>query len=139
MSWSCFKVQKIRRGLWEPCEGGGRKQELFYTLPDGREVSFKDLSVGAMFHTSDMPPYDDGSAYHAARPSIIVLLPGRVLWHMNDKGSEGCLWQIDGEIPNVTASPSINYVGIYHGWVQNGVVSDDVEGRKFDEMGWPIK
>jgi hypothetical protein len=44
----------------------------------------------------------------------------------NDHG-----WTITGEAPNVTASPSINFQGGYHGWLQNGVLSDDVEGRRF--------
>ena len=34
-------------------------------------------------------------------------------------------WTCTGEPPNVTVHPSINYGGLYHGWLQNGVLSDD--------------
>lgn len=40
-------------------------------------------------------------------------------------------WTITGELPNITISPSINQVGKYHGWLQNGLLSDDIEGRKY--------
>ena len=40
-------------------------------------------------------------------------------------------WTVSGHLPNLTLSPSVNLVGIYHGWIQNGVISDDCEGRKF--------
>jgi len=40
-------------------------------------------------------------------------------------------WTVTGEAPNITVNPSINIVGFYHGWLQNGVLSDDVEGRTF--------
>lgn len=31
-----------------------------------------------------------------------------------------------GQKPNITVHPSINCVGIYHGWLQHGVLSDDL-------------
>jgi hypothetical protein len=37
--------------------------------------------------------------------------------------------------PNVTLSPSVNIVGSYHGWIQNGIISEDCEGRKFPHPG----
>jgi hypothetical protein len=39
-------------------------------------------------------------------------------------------WTRTGEPPNVTANPSINWVGFYHGWLKNGVLTDDCEARK---------
>ena len=45
-------------------------------------------------------------------------------------------WTVTGEPPNITVSPSINsspgYPDGYHGFLQNGVISDDLEGRKYD-------
>lgn len=41
------------------------------------------------------------------------------------------VWTVTGEWPNITVTPSINSVGRYHGWIQNGVITDDCEGRKF--------
>jgi hypothetical protein len=136
MSWPCFLVKSIRQGEWEETpSGGGKIRRLFYTLPDGREVKFNELPVGAMWHSSQQP---EGTYYHHDEPSICVVLPGRVIWQMNGPGTNGFRWSVSGEMPNVTASPSINFNGIYHGFVQNGVVTDDVEGRRFDAMGFAV-
>ncbi len=135
MSWKCFNVTAIRRGEWEATESGGRIQELFYTLPDGREVAFKDLPVGAMFHTDMIPPLDDGYQLYKNDPSLCVVIPGKSIWNMHHKGTDGGHWKIVGDAPNITATPSINFAGLYHGWVRDGVVTDDCDGRKFDEGG----
>jgi hypothetical protein len=36
-----------------------------------------------------------------------------------------------GEQLRITLSPSVNIVGSYHGWIRDGVISPDVEGRAF--------
>lgn len=41
-------------------------------------------------------------------------------------------WTVNGVPPLLTISPSINMVDRYHGWLQNGVLSDDVDGRKYE-------
>ncbi len=46
--------------------------------------------------------------------------------HISEHG-----WTVSGELPNITVNPSINCIGIYHGWIRNGEISDDCEGRKF--------
>lgn len=43
-------------------------------------------------------------------------------------------WAVTGEPPAITVSPSINCVGRWHGWLQNGVLSDDVEGRTYQPI-----
>jgi hypothetical protein len=131
MPWTCFKVKSMRMTDWQPSETGGQSRWMLYTLPDGREVEFKDLPPGAMWHSSEQPV----DSFYAKCNSIMVVLPGKTIWPMNEVTREGARWEVSGEIPNVTSSPSINYVGIYHGWVQNGVVTDDCEGRKFDALG----
>lgn len=40
-------------------------------------------------------------------------------------------WTVSGEAPNLTVTPSINAAGEYHGFITNGVIGDDLEGRKF--------
>lgn len=48
-------------------------------------------------------------------------------------GSHG--WTVTGEPPNITVSPSINsnpgYPDGYHGFLQNGTITDDLEGRTY--------
>lgn len=38
----------------------------------------------------------------------------------------------NGETPNITLSPSINCVGSYHGYIRNGEITDDCDGRRYD-------
>lgn len=43
---------------------------------------------------------------------------------MNNDGSKGNPWTRTGEIPKVTASPSIHFPGKYHGFLRNGALVD---------------
>lgn len=65
--------------------------------------------------------------------AIFVTLPATGDWCVDafasDKSTGG--WTVTGELPTITVTPSINAVGRYHGWVQNGVLTDDCEGRTF--------
>jgi hypothetical protein len=90
---------------------------------DGQLIPCSTLPVGAMWFQGEL---------------LYVRLPGINDWCIDRPGTNGCRWTRTGEPPNVTVSPSINYVGSYHGWVQNGYVSDDVDGRKFNDDGKPI-
>lgn len=73
------------------------------------------------------------------RPPIFVQLPPGWPWCVDegfyhpvgDPPRGG--WTVTGkpEDGTLTVSPSINAVGTYHGWIQHGQVSDDVEGRHF--------
>jgi hypothetical protein len=73
------------------------------------------------------------------RPPIIVQLPGGKFGFgfCIDEGARNNGvwsthgWTVTGELPKITVSPSINCIGIYHGFIHNGVLTDDCEGRKF--------
>lgn len=74
--------------------------------------------------------------WHGKRPPLVVRLPNRNFFCIDmlpAKGASG--WDVSGEAPNITVAPSIyNAPGeprAYHGWLQNGVLSDDCEGRTF--------
>lgn len=84
--------------------------------------------------------YDRLSSSYLALPEprrrpIAIMLPGDNIWFpdviaSNDQpGAKG--WAISGTLPNLTVTPSINFVGRYHGYVTGGVVTDDCEGRTF--------
>lgn len=68
------------------------------------------------------------------RPPIVVVLPSGQWWCIDQRafdgqnGWHGEGWSLTGEIPNITASPSINTHG-YHGFLQNGVLTDDLGGH----------
>lgn len=104
--------------------------------------------VGAMWYTHSMPTTPDefpGLApeywrdHFPARRPIVVMMPSKNAYgeivgfpftvdskQRDEHGYKDCGWTVTGDIPNVTVSPSINAVGIYHGWLQNGVISDGI-------------
>ena len=66
------------------------------------------------------------------RPPLQVVLPGQNWFDIDSRaGGTDHGWTVTGEPPNLTVSPSINSIGSYHGWLRGGVLSDDVEGRRF--------
>lgn len=71
------------------------------------------------------------------REPLVVRLPGPVdlcVDHRaDDAGGHG--WVVTGDPETLTVSPSINAIGIYHGFIRNGVITDDVEGRTYDASG----
>jgi len=77
------------------------------------------------------------------RPPLLVWLPGRTLFCVDSKcwNSGGYYggWQVTGDAPCITVSPSIDIGGSYHGFLQNGVIGDDVAGLKFDDSGHIIR
>lgn len=64
-----------------------------------------------------------------------VRLPGLHAFWSKRIASDGKPWDVNGEPPNVTVSPSINLLGVWHGWIRNGVITDDCEGRRYDADG----
>lgn len=70
---------------------------------------------------------------YANRPPLCVQIPGVPsdwTFYVDSKSSDGVSgWAVTGEPPNITVSPSIHAFGVYHGWLQNGVLSDDIDGR----------
>lgn len=47
-------------------------------------------------------------------------------------GYYGNGWVITGEFPKITMRPSVNLTGDYHGWVCDGVIGSDCDGKKFE-------
>jgi hypothetical protein len=140
MPWQCQMYEKIEMRAYSDEHGSGHY--AVFRGPDGGEYTFKTLPFGAMFfdpdcHWADACKRPDGRC-------LVVKVPGRdgagnvrgFLWpidHPSSGGGPG--WTRTGEPPNVTASPSINYaMGAlgYHGWLQDGVLTDDCEGRTYD-------
>lgn len=75
--------------------------------------------------------------WRSLRAPLKVMLPNGMRFCVDSKPTGGGSgWDVTGKPPNITVHPSINYNGFsrqhgYHGWLQNGVLSDDVDGRKF--------
>ncbi|HET8627443.1 MAG TPA: hypothetical protein VFL91_08485 [Thermomicrobiales bacterium] len=111
--------------------------QLFYNAlyrdpRDGREYALRDAPAGAMVEMSwlaDVWHGADGRCYG-------VILPDRREWVIDgparDGSARGPGWIRTGEPPALTARPSI-LTPQYHGWLTDGVLSDDLEGRRYQE------
>lgn len=70
---------------------------------------------------------------------LVVILPNGGRFYIiraATKGDGTGVWEISGEPPNLTVTPSIDsYHGPHrrwHGYLKNGILSDDIAGRKYD-------
>jgi hypothetical protein len=112
-----------------------------------------DMRPGDMYFAPwqiDDPHYADAlskryfSEHAANRAPLVVILPdgtpfcvdtrafGRI--NPNAEGAEqfgyyGDGWAVTGEPPRITVSPSVNIVGSYHGFIRDGEITDDIDGR----------
>ena len=102
---------------------------------------------GAMW---EIPTYGPGGEYRdfamthmlsaeyrrdrADRNPVCVRLPDGTPWNVDQaasaSGPGGPGWTVTGEMPSLTARPSVD-TGTYHGWLTDGVLSDDLEGRTY--------
>ncbi len=65
------------------------------------------------------------------RAPLFVCLPNGNHWCVDQRESGGTNgWTVTGVPPCITARPSILSVD-YHGWLTDGVLSDDLEGRTY--------
>jgi hypothetical protein len=75
--------------------------------------------------------------HRGKRPPLMVCLPNRVVFCVDrvaddpETNATRDGWTVTGEPPNITVSPSIDHPGGYHGWIRDGVITDDCEGRRF--------
>jgi hypothetical protein len=69
--------------------------------------------------------------YYKTRAPIAVVCPDRSVWIVDQKSSNGEGWQVLGEAPIITCTPSIVVPG-YHGFLRDGIFTEDLEGRKYE-------
>jgi hypothetical protein len=123
MSWPCYLVE-------------ANFYAYLFRLPGESEWTLQrsDLRPGAMWLDED--------------GELCVILPGggsewnvdRGRKYNEQKPSRNLpAWTRTGDLPKVTATPSINAIGTYHGWLRDGVLTDDCEGRTYAESGRLIK
>ncbi len=103
--------------------------ERIYTAEDGQEYTLHPSRpdrppAGAMWRSDWLEP-------EMAGPdgiSLSVMLPGGYEWAIDGPSTSGGGWTRTGTPPKITANPSIKSPN-YHGWLQDGVLSDDIDGR----------
>lgn len=83
--------------------------------------------AGAMWHAPWM-----ADAWHGPDGLALYLrLPDGHDWFIDGPARSGGYWTRTGEAPRITARPSIASPG-YHGWLTDGVLSPDLEGRTYE-------
>lgn len=90
----------------------------------------EQLKPGDMFHRM----YEN-----TGRKCLIVILPNGGHFDLTwaaEVGDGTGTWEVSGEAPNITVYPSINALPSvnrpgYHGYLNQGVLSDDLEGRSY--------
>lgn len=108
-----------------------RVDRLYAGSPDGKDYALRDpdLPIGATWDADWLKdPWKGPDGL-----SLVVRLPGGSDFPMDMKMS-GHSWSRTGIPPAVSVHPSVNHVGVYHGVIANGVVSEDCEGRAFPNI-----
>lgn len=115
MAWQCVMYEEHPSvPLW--------KLKDVEISPHGMEIEWvpwKELPVGAMWFNEE--------------EELCVMLPSGEEWNI-DRGRKLGIrprWNRTGTPPNITVMPSINHVGEYHGFLRDGKLTDDIEGRTY--------
>ena len=98
--------------------------DQLYRAGDGREWVQRDLPPGAMFHADwrvGLDRMQDGMC-----PAVV--LPDGEVWFIGSEPVNGGRWTWSGIAPKLTVRPSIR-TPRYHGWLTDGVLSDDIDRR----------
>lgn len=110
--------------VFQPGDRWQRNDDRIYHLPDGTEFAFtRSLGMCAPPGTMIRADwYDD----YAGKPgkSWLVALPDGGDWITTQQATGGGYWDVTGEPPLITVSPSIwhNSPNGWHGWIRNGVL-----------------
>lgn len=152
MPWQCTLLNIVGEKYFDlprtpdnPIVGETRLMDAY-----GKSHSIRDLPIGTMFYVPKNADMDEWPWYladkeylsdyykknNSHRQPLFVILPKHTLYLIDgkcfDNGKAYGGWIVTGFAPLITVQPSIDFKGTYHGFLQNGVISDDVEGRIFD-------
>lgn len=101
------------------------------------KTPYTQLKPGDWFERTLIDPLDISPEFRATirTTAIFIRLPGNCgLWSPDQCASDsdsGWTLTFDGDDHPCTAHPSVNAGGCYHGFLHGGVLTDDMEGRKF--------
>lgn len=106
-------------------------RSIYRRADTDEEMTIEDAPAGAMWDAFWMgEPWrgQDG------RSLCVKLPPGGQAdyWHIDGPSRDGGHWTRTGTPPLITARPSI-LTPKYHGWLTDGVLSDDLDGRQYGD------
>lgn len=133
--WTPFSPVELReRREWPPVPG------TVYGAP-------WLLDPGHAFHR-DLHPRWHRAETRPRRLPVGIWLPGHGAWFPDVLGTrDRTEWtmapaagpepgeDVQAWLSRLTLSPSINSVGAYHGWLRDGHLTDDIDGRRYDARG----
>jgi hypothetical protein len=135
MSWECKIVEYTD---WTEMKIG----DMFYG-PTESEAYARDLKWDSLVRVYSKNLSNYYRVHNSHRRPLFVVLPGNTLFCVDGQcWSNGeCYggWSVTGDAPLITVQPSINLGGVYHGFLQHGIISPDCEGRQYDEHGYLIR
>lgn len=148
MSWQIRLIQYTKETNGSNLQIG---DAFYFTPPPGYDER-KDDDEGwywpGHFATGERLSQQYRDLHQANRPPMLVFLPGRTLFCVDgacwNTGPDNKIvyhggWGVQGQLPLITLTPSINIGGSYHGFIRSGVITDDMEGRVYDENGRQIR
>ena len=151
MSWQCklFNIVGLEHITFDPPKGNMVGKTMLVDA-DGTLHDYDELPIGAMFFVPENADMNDWPWFYASdnrlsdyyfqnnsgrRPLLVKFPSACGLFCVDGKCWNSTKmyggWTVTGEAPNITVSPSIVLGSSYHGWLQNGVIYDDCEGRIF--------
>lgn len=112
---------------------------LYGGAPDGNRYRLRDLPPGAIWRADWLEQIHDNPYADPFGRAWALMMPCGIEWMIyghssGDAGQKGPKWDVRGTVPNITVRPSINLMGRYHGFVENGIVLPDVEGRTYPKF-----
>lgn len=114
------------------------EERLWSGSLDGKLYILREHPPGATWVSDWFPEEGPNGQWTGPDGKVwCVMLPAGLEWiiYSYASGTPKQKWQVSGTPPNITVSPSISQVGYYHGFIKDGVITEDCDGRKFPE--WP--
>ncbi|MCK9198898.1 MAG: DUF6527 family protein [Bacilli bacterium] len=126
--------------------------EIQCRMINPNKVIIKDRKPGDMFYADwlvdknndvRMSSKQYNRDWLGKREPLVVILPNGQSFMVDsyyrsvETNPEKEGWTVTGKAPNITLSPSINAESPsnhklgYHGWLRDGILSADLEGRKY--------
>lgn len=109
-------------------------EEVLMRAPDGTLMTASSAPIGACWTArwmTDVAHYNKGEPMW---PLVIKCPPGHRYseWGVDLRAGGGG-WRRGGPIEKLTVAPSIRIGNEFHSFVKNGILLDDIEGKKFPQ------